>query len=297
MFFKKKKDNVRRCQNGHLMEPDWQVCHLCESTYDDSGEFLNAGDTGVDEQEIAPPAPAYPPPLSPPPPAPAHKQMPPPPPPQAAPRYDNTPDPGPAPGTPPPIDPNEITQVGAAPAAPRPADSPIRRRLVTGNDREDVRPSVNPVAAQDAGIPPASPAPPPPPAAAPQAPPSQPPPDQGMYTDPEKTQILGTPAGTKNIVAWLVVTSRTDAGRDFRLPSGTFRIGIGDTCELHIQGDDCVSRQHAEIRYTNGQFLLRDLNSTNGTKLNGQLISEGVLQNGDKLRFGETDMVFVCVDI
>jgi len=113
----------------------------------------------------------------------------------------------------------------------------------------------------------------------------------------DKTQILGTPVGPQNIVAWFVVTNLVDAGRDFRLPSGTFRVGIGDTCELRINGDDCVSRQHAEIRYTNGQFYLRDLNSTNGTRQNGQFISECMLQNGDKIRFGETDMIFVCVDI
>lgn len=51
-----------------------------------------------------------------------------------------------------------------------------------------------------------------------------------------------------------------------------------------------VSRRHAEISYANGQYILRDLGSTNGTYINGvQLEAESVyiLKPNDEIRFGK----------
>ena len=48
-----------------------------------------------------------------------------------------------------------------------------------------------------------------------------------------------------------------------------------------------VSVSHAKITHKNGEFFLKDLNSTNGTMLNGQSINEARLRDGDQLKFGE----------
>ena len=51
-----------------------------------------------------------------------------------------------------------------------------------------------------------------------------------------------------------------------------------------------VSRRHAEISYANGQYILRDLGSTNGTYINGvRLEAESVyiLKQNDEIRFGK----------
>ncbi len=51
-----------------------------------------------------------------------------------------------------------------------------------------------------------------------------------------------------------------------------------------------ISRRHAEIAYAHGQYLLRDLKSTNGTFVNDQRLDpEGIrpLKQGDKVRFGK----------
>jgi NADPH-dependent 2,4-dienoyl-CoA reductase/sulfur reductase-like enzyme/pSer/pThr/pTyr-binding forkhead associated (FHA) protein len=51
-----------------------------------------------------------------------------------------------------------------------------------------------------------------------------------------------------------------------------------------------ISRRHAEISYAHGQYLLRDLKSTNGTFLNEQRLEpEGIcqLKQGDTVRFGK----------
>ncbi len=56
--------------------------------------------------------------------------------------------------------------------------------------------------------------------------------------------------------------------------------------------DPNVSRNHAEIRPSGGAFVLADLGSTNGTKINGVKVSERVLQDGDEMTFGSTTFRF-----
>jgi pSer/pThr/pTyr-binding forkhead associated (FHA) protein len=51
-----------------------------------------------------------------------------------------------------------------------------------------------------------------------------------------------------------------------------------------------VSRRHAEISYANGQYILRDLGSTNGTYINGVRLeaeSVSILKQNDEIRFGK----------
>src|SRR5471032_1670529 len=56
--------------------------------------------------------------------------------------------------------------------------------------------------------------------------------------------------------------------------------------------DSSVSVSHAKITQKNGDFFLKDLNSTNGTMLNGQSINETRLRDGDQLKFGEVVAYF-----
>ena len=58
--------------------------------------------------------------------------------------------------------------------------------------------------------------------------------------------------------------------------------------------DTGASKQHCEITFDNNRFALRDNDSTNGTRLNGERIDVKPLEFGDTVRIGETDMVFSC---
>ena len=53
-----------------------------------------------------------------------------------------------------------------------------------------------------------------------------------------------------------------------------------------------VSRNHAEIRPQGDGFLLVDLGSTNGSKVNGVRVDQRMLNDGDELTFGNTRMRF-----
>lgn len=78
-----------------------------------------------------------------------------------------------------------------------------------------------------------------------------------------------------------------------RVPLGEDTLSIGRLPECNIVlGDKKVSRQHAEIRATSAGWMVVDLGSTNGTRVNGVKITERVLEDGDELTFGNTHMRF-----
>ncbi|MBV8221238.1 MAG: FHA domain-containing protein [Solirubrobacterales bacterium] len=74
-------------------------------------------------------------------------------------------------------------------------------------------------------------------------------------------------------------------------PSGV-TIGRGRQADV-VLNDPNVSRQHAEIRPRGGSWVLADLGSTNGSKLNGrQIEGSEVLRDGDEIEVGESLMTF-----
>jgi pSer/pThr/pTyr-binding forkhead associated (FHA) protein len=59
-----------------------------------------------------------------------------------------------------------------------------------------------------------------------------------------------------------------------------------------VLDDETVSVYHAEIVHQNGRWVIHDLESTNGTKVNGRPITEANLQNTDKISFGNVHFRF-----
>lgn len=53
-----------------------------------------------------------------------------------------------------------------------------------------------------------------------------------------------------------------------------------------------VSKQHAVVRYEGGQFLVEDLKSANGTRVNGAPVSVSLLSPGDKIEVGDQNLTF-----
>jgi hypothetical protein len=58
--------------------------------------------------------------------------------------------------------------------------------------------------------------------------------------------------------------------------------------------DSSISLMHAKITRKNGDFLLKDLNSTNGTSVNGQPIGEVKLRDLDRVRFAEISCQYIA---
>ena len=71
---------------------------------------------------------------------------------------------------------------------------------------------------------------------------------------------------------------------------GPMRIGRSPDCELALR-DTRASRHHARLHARDGMLVLTDLGSTNGTRVNGQRISEVVLGHGDRILIGESELI------
>ncbi len=90
----------------------------------------------------------------------------------------------------------------------------------------------------------------------------------------------------------LSVIDGPNRGRVFQLPADEPQL-IGRSSEALPITDDTVSRRHAELTPDDGRWFLRDLQSQNGTFVNGvRLTGRHRLEVGDQIRVGSTLVVF-----
>ncbi len=78
-------------------------------------------------------------------------------------------------------------------------------------------------------------------------------------------------------------------GKTFDLAEERITIGRGLDNMIRLE-DGTISHHHAMLIQDGQEFTLRDLNSTNGTRVNGLRIVETKLHNGDSLRFGSVEI-------
>jgi len=79
--------------------------------------------------------------------------------------------------------------------------------------------------------------------------------------------------------------------RTYDLQTPVTLLGRGTDCDLRLV-DAGVSRHHAELRVEDGQVVLVDLGSTNGTFVNGQPVRRFVLTDGTHVTLGRTTLIF-----
>jgi len=79
--------------------------------------------------------------------------------------------------------------------------------------------------------------------------------------------------------------------RTYELTAPVTMLGRGTDCDLRLV-DPGVSRHHAELRVEDGEVVLVDLGSTNGTFVNGQPVRRVTLNDGTQVTLGRTTLVF-----
>lgn len=92
--------------------------------------------------------------------------------------------------------------------------------------------------------------------------------------------------------ATLLVITGTNRGTRFDLSSERdFLVGRSVGCDIRLD-DSEVSRHHIRINHNGDCFRLTDLQSANGTRINGHIVVEQQLQNGDTLQLGNSVLSF-----
>ena len=82
-----------------------------------------------------------------------------------------------------------------------------------------------------------------------------------------------------------------DDGRRIEIGETALVVGRMPECDVALS-DPNVSRRHAEVRRQGTGFVVVDLGSTNGTRVNGAQVKERLLNNGDEITVGATRLRF-----
>ena len=99
-----------------------------------------------------------------------------------------------------------------------------------------------------------------------------------------------TPAGADTV--WLMFESGDDKGKVMPVTGDEFVIGRDEAADLQIL-DTRVSRRHASLKVMpGGNAELRDMDSANGTMVNGAPVKSAVLTGTERLRVGDTEFTF-----
>jgi serine phosphatase RsbU (regulator of sigma subunit) len=97
-------------------------------------------------------------------------------------------------------------------------------------------------------------------------------------------------------MAEITIESADGTRQRFHLSKERVTVGRARGCDVFLP-DQWLSRQHAEIRRRNGEYYVADLESKNGTLLNGERVAdERRLRHGDVIALGEHHLTFSAVD-
>jgi pSer/pThr/pTyr-binding forkhead associated (FHA) protein/uncharacterized RDD family membrane protein YckC len=92
-------------------------------------------------------------------------------------------------------------------------------------------------------------------------------------------------------MAKLIVNPTSSSKREIPLPRTLLSIGRDPSNDV-VLPDAMVSRRHAVIEYRGTQYFIRDCNSSNGSLVNGDRVSERSLRDGDLVAIGTARILF-----
>ncbi len=103
---------------------------------------------------------------------------------------------------------------------------------------------------------------------------------------------LGAAAARRRVLRLVVQRSPSlEAGAAVPLDSAPLTVGRGGQNDLVLAGDQFASARHARVEVRGDAVWVQDLDSTNGTYVNGaRVVGAQRLEPGDVLRVGETDL-------
>jgi two-component system, cell cycle response regulator len=90
--------------------------------------------------------------------------------------------------------------------------------------------------------------------------------------------------------AYIVVLAGVNLGEMHKLGAQSIVLGRGGSADVHLS-DEGISRFHCRIGSDEGQLVVEDLQSRNGTFLNGTRIAISRLEDGDKIQLGRTTVL------
>jgi len=91
--------------------------------------------------------------------------------------------------------------------------------------------------------------------------------------------------------AALIVRMAGQPDEVFEIVSAETLIGRAPSCDLQLP-DESISREHSVVLADGETYVLEDLQSTNGIKVNGKRARSTELGHGDEIEIGQTRLIF-----
>jgi pSer/pThr/pTyr-binding forkhead associated (FHA) protein len=91
--------------------------------------------------------------------------------------------------------------------------------------------------------------------------------------------------------AALIVRMTGQPDERFEIVATETLIGRAPSCNLQLP-DDGISREHSVVLADGETYTLEDLQSTNGTRVNGKRVRSTELGHGDEIQIGQTHLIF-----
>ncbi len=87
----------------------------------------------------------------------------------------------------------------------------------------------------------------------------------------------------------LIIEEKDQPAREFKIKEGQGKIKIGRSPENDVQiAEPRASREHCFIEQSGDGFKLVDMESSNGTRINGVMVNAKIIADGDAIQIGET---------
>lgn len=111
--------------------------------------------------------------------------------------------------------------------------------------------------------------------------------------NPRSESAIPAPGSNPTAPGFLAIVSGPYSGTMLPLSSGVTRIGRDGYFNDHVIDDNAVSDLHLSIRFLDGVFILTDMDSENGTSINGQPVDRQQLSPNDLIQIGRTQLSFI----
>lgn len=111
--------------------------------------------------------------------------------------------------------------------------------------------------------------------------------ESDQLSEEDQAAVAALPAGN----ALLVVRRGPNKGARFLLDADLITVGRHPNSDVFLD-DVTVSRRHAEISRSTGEFSVKDLDSLNGTYYQGARVESALLTNGSELQIGKYHFTF-----
>ena len=113
------------------------------------------------------------------------------------------------------------------------------------------------------------------------------------FVEEVSSNILEDIKKISDVSSGLVIIKGPNIGDKFLINKSKFTIGRNPESDIFLD-DVTVSRKHAVLKKVGKNFRIKDSGSLNGSYINGEIVENATLKDGDKIQIGKYIFLFFC---